>query len=224
MYPEAKGETQNNILLNFGELVSTFAINNFTRGKIICCGLRCVDAHYQQKDLNSAELETVTTSRSPMTVITVNGEVQTNEEATVYVRELDIFLTVKVLENTPAGLSEGKLCDEHEYSYEWINGQNHIALKTGLGYSVIRRTSFLLSFLVYLQLPQTHLLQTPTTLSGQEVDHSDHHPAIESSESVDRQARGDPYGIDHHPAIVSSERVNRQVRGDRILLKHQKSC
>ena len=36
-----------------------------------------------KKDLNSAELETVTTSRSPMTVITANGEVQTNEEATV---------------------------------------------------------------------------------------------------------------------------------------------
>ena len=30
-----------------------------------------------KKDLNSAELETVTTSRSPMTVVTANGEVQT---------------------------------------------------------------------------------------------------------------------------------------------------
>ena len=48
-----------------------------------------------RKDLNSAELETVTTSRCPTTVITANGEVQTHEEATVYVRELDIFLTVK---------------------------------------------------------------------------------------------------------------------------------
>ena len=34
---------------------------------------------------------------------------------------------------------------------------------------------------------------TPTTPSGQEIDHSDLHPAIESSEDVDRQARGDPY-------------------------------
>ena len=73
--------------------------------------------------LNSAELETVTTSRSPTTVITANGEVQTNEEATVYVRELDIFLTRKLLEDTPAVLSLGKLCDENGYSYEWINGQ-----------------------------------------------------------------------------------------------------
>ena len=75
-----------------------------------------------KKDLNDAELETLTTSKSP-TVITANGEVQTHEEATVYVKELDIFLTVKVLENTPAVLSLGKLCDENGYSYEWITGQ-----------------------------------------------------------------------------------------------------
>ena len=76
-----------------------------------------------KKESNSAELETVTTSRSPMTVKTANGEVQTNEEATVNVRELAIFLTMKILEETPAVLSLGKLCDEHGYSYEWINGQ-----------------------------------------------------------------------------------------------------
>ena len=45
-------------------------------------------------DLNSAEMDTLTTSRSPTTVITANGEVQTHEEATVYVKELDIFLTM----------------------------------------------------------------------------------------------------------------------------------
>ena len=76
-----------------------------------------------RKDLNSAELEAVPTSRSPTTVITANGEVQTNEEAIVYVKELDIFLTVKLLEDIPAVLSLGKLCVEHGYSYEWINSQ-----------------------------------------------------------------------------------------------------
>ena len=45
-----------------------------------------------KKDLNSAELETVTTSKSTTTVTTSNGEVQTNEEATVYVRGLGFFL------------------------------------------------------------------------------------------------------------------------------------
>ena len=71
-----------------------------------------------KQDLSDAELDTLTTSRSPTTVITANGEVQTHEEATVYVEELDIFLTMKVLEDTPAVLSLGKLCDEHGYSYE----------------------------------------------------------------------------------------------------------
>ena len=36
-----------------------------------------------KKDMSDAELETLTTSRSPTTVITANGEVQTHEEATV---------------------------------------------------------------------------------------------------------------------------------------------
>ena len=49
-----------------------------------------------KKDMNSAEWETVTTSRSPMTVKTANGEVQTHEEATVHVKELDLFLTMYV--------------------------------------------------------------------------------------------------------------------------------
>ena len=42
-----------------------------------------------KRDLNSAELETMRTSRSPTTVVTANGEVQTREEATVCVKELD---------------------------------------------------------------------------------------------------------------------------------------
>ena len=113
-----------------------------------------------KKDLNSAELETVTTSRSPTTVITANGEVQTHEEATVYVKELDIFLTMKVLDNTPAVLSLGKLCDEHGYSYEWIKVKNHISLKTVFGYSATQRTSFRSWFLVYQRvLPQACPLQ-----------------------------------------------------------------
>ena len=65
-----------------------------------------------KKDLKDAEMDTLTKSCSPTTVITSNnGEVQTHEEATVYVKELDIFLTMKVLENAPAVLSLGKLCD-----------------------------------------------------------------------------------------------------------------
>ena len=68
-----------------------------------------------KKDLNSAEMDTLTKSCSPTIVITANGEVQTHEEATVYVKELGILLTMKVLENTPAVLSLGKFCDENGY-------------------------------------------------------------------------------------------------------------
>ena len=85
-----------------------------------------------KKDLNSAEMDTSTKSCSPTIVMTANGEVQTHEEATVYVKELDKFLTMKVLENTTAVLSFGKLCDENEYSYEWINGQKPHLIKNGI--------------------------------------------------------------------------------------------
>ena len=85
-----------------------------------------------KKDLSDAEMDTLTKSCSPTIVITANGEVQTHEEAIVYVKELDIFLTMNVLDNTPAILSLGKLCDENGYSYEWINGQKPHLIKNGI--------------------------------------------------------------------------------------------
>ena len=85
-----------------------------------------------KKDLSNAEMDTLTKSCSPTIVITANGEVQTHEETIVYVKELDIFLTMKVLDNTPAVLSLGKLCDENGCSYEWINGQKPHLIKDGI--------------------------------------------------------------------------------------------
>ena len=46
----------------------------------------------RKKDLSDAEMDTLMKSCSLTIVITGNGEVQTHEEATVYVKELDIFL------------------------------------------------------------------------------------------------------------------------------------
>ena len=62
-----------------------------------------------KKDLSKAEMDTLTKSCSLTIVITANGEVQTHEEATVYVKELEKFLTLKVLDNTPVVLSLGKV-------------------------------------------------------------------------------------------------------------------
>ena len=85
-----------------------------------------------KKGLSDAEMDTLTKSCSPTIVVTANGEMQTHEEAIVYVKELDIFLTMKVLENTPAVLSLGKLCDENGYSYEWITGQKPHLIRDGI--------------------------------------------------------------------------------------------
>ena len=83
-----------------------------------------------KKDLNEAEMHTLTKWCSPTVVITANGEVQTHEEAAVSVKELDIFLTMKVLENTSAVLSLGKLCDENGFSGEFRSDRGFQALST----------------------------------------------------------------------------------------------
>ena len=95
-------------------------------------------------DLSSAELETLQRSRSPTTVITANGEVQTNEEATVHIHDLELFVTVQILDDTPAVVSLGRLCEEHGYSYEWTSGQKPTADQDCDKFCAIRSTSCLL--------------------------------------------------------------------------------
>ena len=84
-----------------------------------------------KKDLNSAELETMRISRNPTTVMTANGEVQTREEATVCVKELDLFVTVMFLEQTPGVLCLAKICEDHGYTYHWTSGQKPQLTKKG---------------------------------------------------------------------------------------------
>ena len=135
----------------------------------------------RKKDLNSAEMDTITKSCSPTIVITANGEVQTNEEATVYVKELDIFLTMKVLEDTPAVLSLAKLCDEHGYSYEWINGQKPHLIKNGIRIQCITE-NFVPIVVPGLSTSSSSGFPSSTsmTLSREEIDH----PTSSSSSST----------------------------------------
>ena len=84
-----------------------------------------------EKDLNSAELATMRTSSGPMTEMTAHGEVRTNKEATVHVKQLDLFVTVMLLQETPAVLSVGNLCKEHGYTYHWTSGQKPHLIKNG---------------------------------------------------------------------------------------------
>ena len=75
------------------------------------------------KVLRSAEMETLRRSWIPTTVVTANGEVQANAEAQVQVHDLDLFVTVQFLENTPAVLSLGRHCEDQGSSSERASGE-----------------------------------------------------------------------------------------------------
>ena len=177
-----------------------------------------------KKDLNSSEMDTLTKSCSPTIFITANGEVQTHEEATVYVKELDIFLKMKVLENTPAVLSLGKLCDENGYSYEWINSQKPHLIKNCI--RIQCNTENFVPIVVHglsASPSSSSHSSTSMTPSTQEIDHptssssSSTSPTMTSSTvSSDSVTRARKYlsGTDSHPAPVSSSHVERTERGD----------
>ena len=62
-----------------------------------------------KKDLRSDELDTLRRSRNTTVVLTANEEVHTHEEAQVYVHDLNLSVTVQLLEGTPAVKSLGTL-------------------------------------------------------------------------------------------------------------------
>ena len=97
-----------------------------------------------RKHLRSAELETFQIFGNLTTILTAI-EVQTHEEATVYVHDLELFVKVQILEDMPAVLSLGELCEEHGCSYEWANGQKPQLTKNGKIMCAIRQTSCMLS-------------------------------------------------------------------------------
>ena len=116
-----------------------------------------------KKDLNRAELETVRISKSPTMVMTANGEVLAKEEATVYVRELDLFVTVMLLDNTPTVLSLGRLCEDHGYTHHWISGQarvarNHISSRKVRKFIATNQIMYHSSYLVYPRVSLPHQL------------------------------------------------------------------
>ena len=49
----------------------------------------------------------------------------------MFVHDLNLFVTVQLLEETPAVLSLGKFCEDHGYSYEWVGGQKPRLSKDG---------------------------------------------------------------------------------------------
>ena len=169
-----------------------------------------------KKDLSDAEMDILTKSCSPTIFITANGEVQTHEEATVYVKELDIFLTMKVLENTPAVLSLGKLCDENGYSYEWISGQKPHLIKNGIRIPC-NTENFVPIVVPGLSCSSSGSSSTSKTPSRQESHSSSSSSASSSSPTVSEiqiREREDGINSDTSPVQVSKSVGDRSGQLD----------
>ena len=124
---------------------------------------------------------------------------------------------MKVLENTPAVLSLGKLCDENGYSYEWINGQKPHLIENGIRIQC-NTENFVPIVVPGLSSSSSSSSHSSTSMtpSRQEIDH----PTSSSSSSTsstttvfsdsETRAREDlPY-----PVPVSSSHVERTEPGD----------
>ena len=133
----------------------------------------------------------------------------------MYVKELGIFLTMKVLENTPAVLSLGKLCDENGYSYEWINGQKPHLIKNGIRIPCSTE-NFVPIVVPGLSSSSSGSSSTSKTPSRQE-SHSSSSSTSSSSPTVSeiqRQDRGDRIESDISPVQVSNSVDDRSGRPD----------
>ena len=72
------------------------------------------------------------------------------------VKELDFFVTVMLLEETPAVLSLGKLCEDHGYSYHWTSGRKPQLTKKARNLVAINQTLWHSLSLVYRRVPLHH--------------------------------------------------------------------
>ena len=141
--------------------------------------------------------------------MTANGEVQTREEATVYVNQLDLFVTVMLLEDTPAVLSLGKLCEDHEYTHHWTSGQKpHI---TPDGKRIDCNISNCVPFVVpCLSTSSSSNTPTPTSPSSSphdsvfDVNRYTENPVPERSGSTSEELQGNPL---HEPTETENKKM-----------------
>ena len=134
----------------------------------------------------------------------------------MYVKELDMFLTMKVLENTPAVLSLGKLCDENGYSFEWINGQKPHLIKNGIRIPC-NTENFVPIVVPGLSSSSSGSSSTSKTPSRQESHSSSSSSASSSSPTVSEiqtREREDATNSDTSPLPVSNSVDERSGRPD----------
>ena len=157
--------------------------------------------------------QTLTKSCSPTTVLTANGEVLTHEEATVLCRKIGYILDNESPRGYASSLIAGKAL-RWTWILLWVVKKKNISLKTVFRYNVIRKTSYRSWFLVYQRvLPQACLLQHPRHLQRKLIIQITLQQSCQVEVWIDKNGET-RMGLDHHPAIVSRESVERQERGD----------
>ena len=91
----------------------------------------------------------------PFTVLTATGEVEINEDAQVFVHDLDLFVTVRLLAETPAVLSLSMLCSKLGVYWSGKLAKLHDWSKNGKTIT----TSYFLSYQDCYQIPAAVCLQ-----------------------------------------------------------------
>ena len=112
------GKCSNNLLTDIG-IVLTFFLKHQSMTETQFVVNSGASTHVMSKKvLTEDEWDTIRVSRNPTTVTTANGSMDTDEEATEDVKYLEMFVTLQLLDDTPAVQALGKLCEEHWFSYE----------------------------------------------------------------------------------------------------------
>ena len=168
-----------------------------------------------QKDLNDAEMDTLTKSRSPTIVITANWEVQTHEEATILSKSWIDSCLWKSSKTRQQYCRLESFALKNGYSYEWINGQKPHLIKYGIRIQCNTENfvPIVVPGLSTSSSSSSHLA-TSRTPSRQKRHHStsssrsSSSPATTVSSDSETREREDQSEIYSHPVPVSSSNVD----------------
>ena len=84
---------------------------------------------HHKNELTPIEKVTIRGSKEPTVITTANGKGESTEETTVYVNDLEVFVAIVPLENSPAVLSPGLFCTDLRCSCEWKKGESPSLMK-----------------------------------------------------------------------------------------------
>ena len=136
----------------------------------------------------------------------------------MHVRELDLFVTVMLLEDTAAVLSLRKLCEDDGYTYHWTSGQKPHLTKNGKKINCKRSNCVPFVVLPCLSTSfSTSPSPTSSTSSSQDFGISTENPATERSEITSEELRGN---LQHKPKEIENKTKNEGHEGVQSDLLH----